>query len=154
MNELKDRYLQLFPEKGISNFKITKIEKRLSIKIPQDLKEILTYYAGYSDIASLSLFSFLEDEIGWNVCDKTEEFRKLIKLPNKYLVLKEGDESFIVLETKNDQEDLAPIYWIGISDVQNLIEEKPLLDNPTIFQTFAEFFEYLLEEEEKMRNGE
>ncbi len=154
MIKLKDRYLSLFPEKGIANSKIRNIEQRLLIKMPKDLREILEYYAGYSDIAKLSLFSFIEEENSWNVCDKTEYFRKAVHLPSEYLVLQEGDESFIVLETQNNPDKAAPVFWISSTDAYNLIEKKPLLDNPTIFPTFADFFEYLLDEEEKMRSEE
>jgi hypothetical protein len=151
MNNLKDRYIKLFPKKGISYSSILKIEKRLSIKLPQDLVDILDYYCGYSDIAKLSLFSFVEEGNSWNVCDQTEHFREIIKLPPEYLVLKEGDESFIVLKTSSNPKVPSPVIWLSSVDVLNLIEGNQLLDNPIFFPTFADFFKFLLDEEEKMR---
>ena len=101
----------------------------------------------------LSLYSFILDN-DWNICEKTEHFRNVIKLPEKYIVLKESDESFIVLETQDSPNKPSPVLWIGTSDVYNLIEGKQLIDNPLIFPTFTDFFKFLLDEEEKMREEE
>lgn len=151
MNSLKQRYLHLFPARKISPTVVESIENRLSIKLPQDLKDILEYYDGYYDIANLSLYSFIIEGNTWNVCDQTEHFRKVINLPTEYLVLKEGDESFIVLKTSHEESNPTPVIWMSSTDVYNLVEDKPLLDAPMFFHTFADFFKYLLDEEEKSR---
>jgi hypothetical protein len=151
MDSLKQKYLHLFSARKISPTVVEKIESRLSIKLPKDLKDILKYYDGYYDIANLSLYSFIIEENAWNVCDQTEYFRKVINLPKEYLVLKEGDESFIVLKTSYQENNSSPVIWMSSTDVYNLVEGKPLLDAPLFFHTFADFFQYLLDEEEKSR---
>lgn len=150
MNKITEKYKNYFKSSGLSKQQIDKIEERLKINLPQDIKNILKIYDGYYDIGGLSMFSFLQNN-KWNVCEKTEFFRKKINLPKEYLVLQEGEESFIVLKTNDTLIENAPVFWIGISDVYNLIENKKLEDNPIIFPSFTDFFEFLLDEEEKIR---
>jgi hypothetical protein len=147
---LKNRYLQLFPASKVEESIVQSIELSLGIVLPDELKTILEYYDASEILGSLSLFHF-SNAGDWSVGEQTNIFRDKISLPKKYLVLQEGNESFIVLETQSDSQKDAPVFWVGVSDVYNLIEGKVLLDNPTIFSTFTDFFEYLLDEEEKNR---
>lgn len=150
IHSLKNRYINLFNlEKGISKNEVQSMEKKLSCFLPDDLKEILAFYDGFFDIAKLSLFSFDTTVEGWNICDQTLYLRHSINLPKEYIVLKEGDEGLIALNCVTKE-----VVWCGISDVDNLVGGNPLTDNPLIFPTFEAFFEFLLDEEEKMRKEE
>lgn len=80
----------------ISNLEINKIEDELGVLLPKDMKEILSYYDGYFDVANFSLFSFVKNLSSWNITDKTKFFRKDINLPKKFLVLKEGVNAFSI----------------------------------------------------------
>lgn len=151
--KLKTRYMELFPKKGINCNEIEALQQELGVVFPEDLNEILTYFDGYHDVGHLSLFTFQKGS-NWSVSKKTKFFRKKIGLPNRYLVLKEGDESFIVLETQDTSTLAAPVYWIGLSDVDNLVAGKSLIDDPIVYKTFADFFEFLLDEERAEREEE
>jgi hypothetical protein len=150
-NSLKVRYLNLYPIKGLSNKQIQEIENRLSVLLPDDLKAVLDFYDGYYSLAYISLYSFDQSLPGWNVCDETLKLRKSINLPENLIVLAEPDESIILMEITNEPEAMSKVYWLGTGDAYNLAKGKPLEDNPTIFQTFTDFFSYLLDEEEKRR---
>ncbi len=152
-SELKNRYLSSYPIRSIGQDQINNIESELSVVLPKDMKEILTYYDGYYDLNNMSVF-YLGDNDEWSMLEKTKFFRKSIHLPKRYLVLKEGDESFIALETRDNENQPTPVIWCSGNDAYNLAEEKPLEDNPTIFSSFTDFFAYLLNEEEKRRAEE
>jgi hypothetical protein len=153
-NDLKIRYLKLYPSKGLNNKQIQNFENKLSIMLPEDVKNILDFYDGYYSLAYLSLYSFDQSVLGWNICDETLRLRQSINLPKNMIVLAEPDESIIIMEISNEPKVMSKIYWLGSGDIYNLAEGKPLEDNPTIFPTFSDFFAYLLDEEEKRRTEE
>ena len=149
IEEIKQKYLELYPNCGMTEENIDKIEDKLDIKLPYSFKEILNFYDGYYSINNNSFFSFDPNEEGWNVVDKNLYYRNCdLKLPKRFLIIKEGDEDVIVLDLANEN---GQVYWISSQDVYNLVNGDSLTDNPTIFPTFADFFEYLLDEEEKLR---
>ena len=67
-------------------------------------------------------------------------------LPKKYIALREEGESFIALDT-----EVGSVIWCSLSDAYRLKDGDSLIDNPKIFSTFKDFFEYLVTEEEKER---
>lgn len=148
--QLKQKYLKLYPTHGVSINDLLEIEHKLDVKLPNEFKEIASYYDGYYDIAFKSFFSFSPQIEGWNIADKTNFYRGCdLKLPKKFVALYEGEEDITVLDTT-----VGKVYWLGTSDIYNLADGSPLLDNPTIFPSFTDFFEYLLDEEEKERGLE
>lgn len=148
MNNLKQRYLKLYPKRAVPKDDILLIETTLDIILPNDMKNILEFYDGFYDIASFSLYDFIIDDTDWNIMSKTLEYRNTITLPNNYLVLKECDESFIVLDTLKK---IKNVIWISDVDALNLSRDYVLLDNPIFFNSYTNFFEYLLNQEEKIR---
>ena len=50
---------------------------------------------------------------------------------------------------QDDPEKPTPIYWCDEVDVFNLCEEGVFKYNPTVWASFTDFFEYLVNEEEK-----
>jgi hypothetical protein len=153
-SKLKEKYLSMYPQNELQENIAQDIEETLDVVLPNDFKNIIKYCHRLDNISSLDLFSFDEKVNGWNIYEKTKFFRMSIHLPKKYIVLKEGDESFIVLETQDDPNQPASVIWCGEADAYNLVEGKPLIDNPKIFPTFTDFFMYLLDEEEKKREEE
>lgn len=147
------RYLKLFKDHPVSLEDRESIEKRLDIIFPEDFNLISGYFNGYDPIGYIFLFSFDPKEVGWNILEETIKLREFVKLPMKYVALN-NDESFITMLTKEDRLEETPVYWVGISDAYNLAEGKPLTDNPTIFPSFTDFFEYLVETEENKREEE
>jgi hypothetical protein len=150
-SKLKEKYLSLYTEKEFDKNNILDIENTLNVILPNDLKKIAEYCNRFDNIGNMDLFSFDRLVDGWNIIEKTEFFRTSINLPHEYIVLQEGNESFIVLETQVSENNQAPVIWCGITDAYNLASRNPLIDNPRIFATFADFFTYLLDEEETER---
>lgn len=93
-----------------------------------------------------NVFSFLSFPKG--VIEETQRLRKNCGLPNNTLFLYEDDASIILMKCLRDREE---IYWIAVEDFENFCKEEPLLYNPTVFNSFTDFFEYLAIEEEKER---
>ena len=153
-NDLKKRYLKLHPSKGLNTKQVQAFKNKLSITLPDDVKNILDFYDGYYGLAYLSMYSFDQSGVGWNICDETLRLRQSINLPKNLIVLAEPDESIILMEITNGSEVTSKVYWLGAGDAYNLAESKPLEDNPMIFKTFTDFFSYLLDEEEKRRADE
>lgn len=129
------------------------IEDNLNIILPKDLKEITKHYSGEM-LGAIEFFNFNGgEEDDYSIISKTNFYRKIpdFNLPHQYIPLHESEVSFVVLETQDSPEKPTPIIWCSIEDAYHLAAGKPLEDNPTIFPSFTDFFEYLLDEEEKMR---
>ncbi|ARN84932.1 SMI1/KNR4 family protein [Candidatus Nucleicultrix amoebiphila] len=151
IEHLIKRYRNLFEKKGLDSKKLHLIEDKLELVLPDDFKQISKVFDGYEEIAGQSFFSFDPDVKGWNVVEKTLFYRKSsCFLPRNFLALREESESFVVMETKDDPKLNTSIIECSLSDANNLIDMK-FYDNPTIFPSFTDFFEYLIEQEEKDR---
>lgn len=127
---------------AVSDISIKRAEKALEIIFPTDFKKFCTVYS-YDYCRLFSFFSFDE-----GVIDKTLEWRKSVNFPRNCVGLAEEGESAIIMRITGDN---AEVIWCSIPDLYNLCEAKPLEDNPTIFPTFTDFYSYLLDEEEKIR---
>lgn len=57
--------------------------------------------------------------------------------------------SFLLLKTKSLDE--SEVVWCAYQHFFNLCDGRPMEYNPTIFPSFTDFFEYLLDEEQKMQ---
>lgn len=84
------------------------------------------------------------------VMKKTQKFRQEVNLPNRYVILSyTGDTRFVLMETQDTPDKNTPILDIEPEDLDNLIENKPLEYDHTIWPSFTDFFEYLVEQEEE-----
>lgn len=129
---------------------ISKVESELNIKLALDFKEI-------NNICSyefIGLFDFLNFGLTNNqsVIAETQYYRENHNLPNNYLVLAEDDVYFVLLKIVSPQK--SEVIWCDYEDFFNLCEGKEMKYSPTIFPSFTDFYEYLLDEEEKMRAEE
>ena len=142
-----NKYLGLFEKRPLTESQINYIQDSLSIKLPDDLKSIMSVFDGYYEMAHQSLFSFNPSVSNWNIIEKTLFYRKSDCMrPKKYIALREEGESFIALDT-----EVGSVIWCSLSDAYRLKDGDSLIDNPKIFSTFKDFFEYLVTEEEKER---
>lgn len=134
---LHNRYKKLFP--GSESLKNNYIENTLKIKLPRDFQQISQFFEGSN--LRFGLFC-LDDLISENV-----SYRNAYNpLPPKYLALGENSVSFIVLDTETGK-----VIEMATNDYGNLVEGEELCDNPQFFNSYSDFFEYLLDEEEKER---
>lgn len=154
LERLIDKYLALFSGRKVSEENLKYIEDMLDIVLPEDFKAIANVYDGYEEIAGQSLFSFDPNIEDWNVVSKTLFYRESdCNLPARYLALREESENFVVLETQPIATETARVIWCSLSDAYNLEDIRKMEDNPIIFPSFADYFGYLINEEEQMRKG-
>lgn len=73
-------------------------------------------------------------------------------LPQNYLILAgfRDDGESVSLETPNDPNTNTRVIWCDMEDVYNLCLKGEFEYNPTIWPSFTDFFEYLVEQEEEM----
>ncbi len=123
---------------------ICHLEKQLQVIIPNDFKYINSKY-NYEYIDFFSFYSF-----SFGVIEETLYYRANYNLEKEYVILsKQDDVSFLLLKTKSLDE--SEVVWCAYQDFFNLCDGRPMEYNPTIFPSFTDFFEYLLDEEQKMQ---
>ncbi len=143
LNDIDDQYKQPLPIESLSalsNICPTSI-------LPQDFSIL-------NKICRCDFFQFFDfynfDSEG-GVIRETLYYRKDYNLAENYLVLFSDDVSFVLLKTSPDT---SQVIWCDYLDFFNLCDSKPMEYDPTIFPTFTDFFEFLLDEEEKLRAEE
>lgn len=122
---------------------INQLEKTLKVLLSNDFKYIGNKY----DYEYIDFFDFYSFPTG--IINKTKDLRKSCKLPNEYIVLAIDDVSVLLLKTMSSKK--SEVIWCDEPDFFNICEGKTLQFNPTIFPSFTDFFEFLLDEEEKIR---
>jgi hypothetical protein len=95
----------------------------------------------------LDVFEWRSFPIG--IVSDTLDLRKK-GLPHRYVLLADEDDAgSVFLETQDSPEKPSPVIWCAMEDVYNLCEGKGCKYDATIWPTFADFFEYLVDREEK-----
>jgi SMI1-KNR4 cell-wall len=152
IEQLAERYCNLFPLDSLTEEEIVRIEIMLDIKLPNDFKAISKIYSG-GLMGLHSIYTFNPDSgTNYDIVNRTLFYRNnSLHLPHRFIALKESEVSFIVMETQSDANIDTRIIECSIEDAYNLAEEKPLLYGPVIYKNFTEFFQFLIEEEEKER---
>lgn len=130
----------------LSEESIDKVEQQLKLILPIEFRVLCTFY-GYD---FFRFFDFLNFEREDGVIKHTQIWRQNINLPENYIVLSEDSESAVLMRIDKKQ---AEVIWCSLEDVFNLCDGLPMQYNPTIFPTFTAFYEFLLDEEEKLRAG-
>jgi hypothetical protein len=140
---LINRFIKL---KGIRPLNYQTVEKELDIKLSGDFQII-------SEFTSFDYLVYIGCGVNFSegVILSTKEARETVNLPLDTLYLAEDDASLLFMKCLGDHEE---IYWIAIEDGERYCNGEPLLYDATIFKTFPEFFEYLLDREEESRAEE
>ena len=126
---------------------INNICSKLSVNFSKDFLS-LAKYVDFEYFNAFHIYSLLsEDE--YSVINETLRLRLECGLHKETIFLFEDDASILLMRCCGTHEE---VYWIAVEDFYNYCEGKPLEHNPTIFKSFPEFFEYLLNEEEKSRS--
>lgn len=147
IQDLKDRYINLYPSDGIDKSVIKRIEDILKIRLPEDLCQIAEFYSG-GLLGGISSFSFAYEGISPNIVDETLRLRNAIKLPSRFIVLAEPPESLIVMDTEN----MPSIIWCDAMDAEKIGNMLFAIESQT-WGTYIEFFTKLLEDEEEEQAG-
>lgn len=142
--KMKRRYEVLYPLDGIDNKELLEIERKLTIKLPESFCEIATFFSG-GLLGDISNYSFTSVNNSPNIIDETIRLREAVNLPMRFIVLAEPPESLIVLDTKN----IPAVIWFDAVDISR-IEGKSFITKPDEWDSYADYFEELLEEEENL----
>lgn len=126
-----------------------KLSKQLGVSFSKEFIEISSQVS-FEYFGSFSWFN--SDQTGhYSIIGETQDLRTERGLPNNILGLTEDDASLWFMECLGDHEE---VYGIAIEDGENFCEGIPLQYDYDFFPTFADFFKYLLDEEEKSRAEE
>lgn len=131
--ELKQSYLKMKDENGISENDIRNIEEKLNVQLPYDFKNIATYFRG-GTLGTLDTYDFLD-----SIIDETLKMRKAFTISHQYIVLAQDDESVLLLDTVQ----YPGIIWCDIDDVFNLCSSK-FIRQPDIWGSYSDFFHEMI----------
>jgi hypothetical protein len=145
------KFSKLFPSHyNLELEDLCMIEKKLDILLPNDFKNIVCK----CDFSQINIFSFFNinalcsDEFG--LVNQNKIFREKINFPPNCVVLY-YEYGLIYMETKDDESIPTPIIYCSDESACNLyLTGKPEVVYSS-FPSFTDFFEYLLDEEEKLR---
>jgi hypothetical protein len=128
---------------------IKNLQNKLSISFSKEFYDL----SNLGDFEYTNIFNIynLNLDTDYSVIGETTRLRKECNLPHDTLYLSEDDASVLLMKCLGDHEE---IYWIAIEDFERYCNGEPLLYDATIFKTFSEFFEYLLDKEEESRAEE
>jgi len=144
MNELLNKYRALYDIDGISKDYLDKIEYDLQIKLPNDFREVSSFYSG-GDVGGKNIHSFLFSD-STNLIGETLRIREAVGLPSRFVVIAEQDESIIVMDTENK----TSIIWLDSVEITKL-EEQDFISEPDVWENFSDFFNHILDDEEEER---
>lgn len=144
--QLIKRVERLGLKNSLNKEEIEAVEKVLNLTLPDDFK-VLCSYCSYEFLYSFEFITFCADEND-GVITETLGWRDSINLPHNYLVLADDGTSAILMKI---EEDDAEVIWCSLEDVLNICAGKSMEYNPTVFPSFIDFYEFLLDEEEKER---
>lgn len=138
---IRERYDLLFTDDVIAPQAVARIEQQLQLQLPDDFKEIASFYNG-GLLGGISIFSYNDHHP--NLIEETLRLRKDIQLPHSFLFLAEPAESMIVLDTAQT----PAVIWCDSIDAHQL-HNRSFQIAPDTWNTFSDFFEYLLTQEEE-----
>ena len=148
---LEKKYKRLFlHSRGLNEEEICELENDLYITFPKDYKKILQFCSG-GKIGKTRFFNFQKNGT-YSVFYNTKLLREEINFPKSLLVLY-CEYGVKYMDCDPNSLKYGHVMYIGTEDAQCLgdgIEPEYYFD----FPSFTDFFEYLLDEEEKLRAEE
>lgn len=141
------------PMQPLTQAEIEMAADQLGVHFSSDFIAINTVF----DYAYLSQFEFFcvcyHGRSG--VVEETLAFRQALQLPLRYVILSNpGDTWAVLMETQPSPDKDSPVLCCAPEDWDNICAEKPLEYEHTIWPSFTDFFEYLVEQEEaKLKDG-
>ncbi|MBE0464325.1 MAG: SMI1/KNR4 family protein [Halomonadaceae bacterium] len=142
INNLRTRYEAIYGSEPCNDFAIFEIEEKLGIRLPEDFKEISTFYSG-GLLGGISHHEIANISEATNIVQETLRLRHSIGLLDCYVVIAEPSESLIVLNT----DEQPAVIWCDAVEAKN-INSLSFNNQPDTWRSYKEFFSYLLDEEE------
>lgn len=146
-NELIVRAKKLITGNPITADELQEVQNVLNITLPEDFVYI-NKVISYEYFSSFSFLNFGDTEDGSVIYVSLGAYDFFRGDPN-YCILYEDDAGVIIMN--NCSREGCLIYWCAIEDVENILNNQPLLYAYEYFPSFTDFFEYLLDEEEKIQ---
>ncbi len=144
-NNFHERIKNLLGENPITINEIKIVEKELNIKIPQifiEINSICVYE--YSNSFDFFVFGTTDQ---YSVVENTKGLWNSYPSNKRCLNLYSDDAGILLMELNEN----ASVMWCSIYDLENYLYDKSMTMKYDYFPTFYDFFEYLLDEEEKIR---
>ena len=142
IKDLEKRYIELYGKEPCSEMALKEIEDKLDIELPSDFKEIACFYSG-GLLGGVSHHEIASAGCATNILNETMRLRESIRLDNHFVVLAEPSESIIVLNVS----EVPAVIWCDAVDAIN-INSASYNNQPDTWESYSEFFSYLLSEEE------
>lgn len=133
IDDMRKTYENIYGNEKTPSYDIDLIEKKLLITLPEDFKKIMQFYSG-GHIGGISHFGTSEYD-SENIINETIKARKFLDLLENYVVLAEPPESLIIMDTMKTSQ----VLWIDSNNIENISEK---------WDSYAQFFQYLLDEEQ------
>lgn len=143
-DRLRQRYVSLFGEEPSPIGAIEALQTSLDLKLPGDVVTIAKFYRG-GFIGGKSHHAFATGAAS-NITDETQRLRAAANLPHRFIVLAEPANSLIVLDVES-----SVVTWCDANDVVHLNDSSKMSSPPETWPSYADFFSYLLDEEEDER---
>lgn len=145
---LKNRIRATLGLHPITEQEIQTVAASLEIEFSKEFLE-LNKICSYEYSTFINFFNFGSTD-DYGVIGSTLGLRKGFQNVGKYVNLY-SDDAGIILMNCSDQK--CPVIWCSIYDLENLFNGKKLELKNDYFQTFTDFFVFLLDEEEKKRKN-
>lgn len=129
-----------------SNVEFENIESILRVTLSCEFKAVCRRFC-YESLYLTPFYSLFGDEQESTI-HETKLYRQHLQLPYRYLVLSEDDCAAIFLETQDDPEKDSPVHIVDLNDIERFIQGEKLEYGYEYFQSFTDFFQYLIEQEE------
>lgn len=141
LKKLHQRYVAYFGDEPTRPEAIAELESSLGVILPDDMKAVAKFYSG-GIVGGISHHSLDGNSPATNLLQETLRLRSAINLTHRFLVLAEPSESLIVLDV-----DSGVVTWCDDYDVLRLDGSSQMLGKPNTWPSYADFFEFLLDEE-------
>lgn len=142
ISSLKSRYDAIYGSEPCGDGVIADCEEKLGIKLPAEFKEIATFYSG-GFLGGISHHEIASIGEAPNIVQETLRLRESIGLGGSYVVIAEPSESLIVLNVAGK----PSVIWCDAVEARN-INSLTFSNRPDTWESYGEFFAYLLDEEE------
>ncbi len=146
---LEKRIIKILGNHSLKNEEINNVENSLNIKF-SDIFLKLNKLCSYEYAHTFSFFNFGKNGPD-SVIETTLGIRENYQNSENFIVLYLDGAGIVLLNVADEK---SPVIWCSVYDIENVFNNLPLTAKHQFFPTFADFFTYLLDEEEEMRREE
>ena len=138
--ELSEEYARLLNPRGVSDEVLSQTERDLGLRLPDGVRRVAGFFAG--DLLGGVSHKAWDPADPDSAVSATVRLRAAIALPERFVVLAEQPESFIVLDTHSGR-----VVWAHDYDAMNLATGHELSVDTDLFSDYESFIEFLIDQE-------